>query len=232
MSIIFPSYSDISSGAIDASCDSETLGSTGGDVTLAAEWNPNTINLKWYDGKTEIVPTNESAKTCSYGGGITLPENTPTKTGYNLVGWVLKEFFRLSSLADQISVNGTSRGYSRLNGDVGSNEALYGIVRGSGDWVSEFSYGLVRGFGKCSTSGGADYIVGNPVDTKGGVCWCKANAYDATKTGNYEPIAETPMVLVHTYKATSDCTKSCAYTCSYYVMNDGTFRKPVYGIPE
>nr|MBQ0091188.1 InlB B-repeat-containing protein [Candidatus Enterousia merdequi] len=75
----------IAPSATNADCDSETLETNSGSTTLTAEWTANTITLKWYNGDTQY-----STNTCTYDSGITLPLQ-PTKTGYNFVGWKVKE---------------------------------------------------------------------------------------------------------------------------------------------
>ena len=75
----------IAPSATNADCDSETLETNSGSTTLTAQWTANTITLNWYNGDTQY-PTN----TCTYDSGITLPSQ-PTKTGYNFVGWKVKE---------------------------------------------------------------------------------------------------------------------------------------------
>jgi hypothetical protein len=71
----------ISASDTTADCDNSTLGTYQGESTLQAQWNANTINLDFYDGETKL-----SSGTCTYDGGIELPED-PTKTGYEFDGW-------------------------------------------------------------------------------------------------------------------------------------------------
>ncbi len=47
-------------------------------------YEPNTINLNWYDRDTLLTTT-----TCTYGEKITLPNITPTRPGYIFSGWQL-----------------------------------------------------------------------------------------------------------------------------------------------
>ena len=78
----------IDSGAASADCDSATLGQTSGTANLEMDWQPNTINIRWYDGENQLsVPTN--AQTCSYDGALYLP-TAPTKKGYTFEGWEVK----------------------------------------------------------------------------------------------------------------------------------------------
>ena len=43
-------------GTTDATCNNETLETYEGDVNLQANWDPNTINIKWYNNNNEITP--------------------------------------------------------------------------------------------------------------------------------------------------------------------------------
>ena len=72
-----------------APCDNETLSKYTGTANVEINWEPNTINLNWYDGDTKLTVANNS-QTCVYDGTITVPSQ-PTKPGYTFNGWkVLK----------------------------------------------------------------------------------------------------------------------------------------------
>ena len=78
----------IDSDATSADCDNATLGQYNGTANLEMDWQPNTINVRWYSDDTQLsVPTN--AQTCSYDGDLYLP-SAPTKKGYTFEGWELK----------------------------------------------------------------------------------------------------------------------------------------------
>ena len=75
----------IDANATSADCDNATLGQYNGTANLEMDWQPNTINVRWYSDDTQLsVPTN--AQTCSYGGDLYLP-TPPTKKGYTFEGW-------------------------------------------------------------------------------------------------------------------------------------------------
>jgi uncharacterized repeat protein (TIGR02543 family) len=74
----------IGASAQTADCDNSTLGTYEGSTNLQAQWTANTINLDFYDGETKL-----SSGTCTYDGGIELPED-PTKTGYEFDGWKVR----------------------------------------------------------------------------------------------------------------------------------------------
>ena len=56
-----------------------------GPVNLRAEFEPETINLKWYNGNNQITVPNAS-NSCTYDTAISLPTD-PVKPGYKFKGW-------------------------------------------------------------------------------------------------------------------------------------------------
>ena len=78
----------IDSGATSADCDNATLGQYNGTANLEMDWQPNTINIRWYDGENQLS-VQSAAQTCSYGGALYLP-TAPTKKGYTFEGWEVK----------------------------------------------------------------------------------------------------------------------------------------------
>ena len=68
-----------------APCDNATLSKYTGTADIEINWEPNTINLNWYDGDTKLTVAN-SAQSCVYDSTITVPPQ-PTKPGYTFNGW-------------------------------------------------------------------------------------------------------------------------------------------------
>ena len=63
-----------------ATCDTNVLGTDVGPANLRANFDPEVINLRWYNGNNKInVPT--ASNNCTYDTPISLPAN-PTKPGY------------------------------------------------------------------------------------------------------------------------------------------------------
>ena len=64
------------------------VGSCGDDFTRSfhAIYEPNTVNLNFDDGNGNVT-----SMTCEYGDTIVIPENVPTRTGYNFAGWVVRQ---------------------------------------------------------------------------------------------------------------------------------------------
>ena len=66
-------------------CDTNVLNTDTGPVNLRAEFEPENINLHWYNGDNQItVPT--ASNSCTYDTPISLPAN-PVKPGYKFKGW-------------------------------------------------------------------------------------------------------------------------------------------------
>ena len=74
--------SGVSPTATSADCDNATLSTYSGTTNLQANWEPNTIDITWYNGN-DVFATNS----CVYDDILTLPSGTPTKTGYTFDGW-------------------------------------------------------------------------------------------------------------------------------------------------
>ena len=84
----FAEGTGIGANAESADCDNTTLGTYEGPTTLQAQWDANTINLKWYDDVNgqEIDVAGTDSATCDYDGEIVLPTE-PEKEGYIFAGW-------------------------------------------------------------------------------------------------------------------------------------------------
>ena len=90
MLLTIPAFATgVSSGASTADCDNATLNTYTGTSNLSAGWQPNTIDLHWYNGDTEI--TSGVQTSCTYDGTLTPPATIPTKTGYTFKGWTVRD---------------------------------------------------------------------------------------------------------------------------------------------
>ena len=250
--IINPSYSTTITGTGNE-CTETKLNTDTGPVTLQAQWDPNTINIEWYNGDTKITPSNNTANTCEYDGAITLPTNTLTKTGYTFGGWrvreVVAQLFNLATLDP--STPGTASGSSSLNGNAGSNESTYGLTAGSGEWATEFEYGTVKGMARCSTQAGSNGRFTNGVGDNNGnwsnttklstltdetgqegarYCWCQATGFDAEKDGTYVSVTPSSWVFNYVYVDADSCANGCAAHCGGYFRTHSNFRAVIYGI--
>jgi hypothetical protein len=93
--LVCPAFATgIGASAQSADCDNGVLGTYTGPASLSAQWTANRITLNWYDDSTEnggqaIDVVGTDSATCTYDGGIVLPEN-PEKTGYEFSGWTVR----------------------------------------------------------------------------------------------------------------------------------------------
>jgi hypothetical protein len=248
IAVIFalPSYATgIGASAQSADCVNGTLGTYEGESTLRAQWNANTINLDFYDGETKL-----SSGTCTYDGGIELPED-PTKEGYEFDGWKVRRaaaaplVFDLTTLAEYIDENAAQRYWRGQaideydNPKCGSNPKdtnistcddvgrLTGLQEN--EWLAVFSYGKVKGTTRCSHSGQGSQVgnTGTPTDDfvadrVGGNfwCWCSVTGFAQPNSDDYMSVVSSPW----TFSATVDMgsTDGCARNCAYYCSRVGT----------
>ena len=85
MFFISPAFATGIGATATAPCDNATLSKYTGTADIEINWEPNTINLNWYDGDTKLTVANNS-QTCVYDGTLTVPTQ-PTKPGYTFNGW-------------------------------------------------------------------------------------------------------------------------------------------------
>nr|MBQ0091462.1 InlB B-repeat-containing protein [Candidatus Enterousia merdequi] len=245
ISMIVPSFAettapDIAAGAESASCDSGTLNTTDGTSTLSAQWTANEINLKWYNGETEFA-----TNTCTYDGGITLPSNEPTRTGYNFAGWQVKQaLFDLSTLANKIDIDGYILAFRNANSDwcVHANDNTGDVVESdtctesifadynANEWRAGFEYGTVKGKAVCANNAGEWATAGTPEGTGGQYCWCQASGYDAGNSGSFANVSSPSWVFSYDVGSADSCAYRCAYDCAGRVRNGSDFRSAVFGV--
>ncbi len=192
----------------------------------------DTETVKWYVDNSLYDTT-----TCQTGGDINLP-TAPTKYGYTFTGWT-DGTYNLSTL--NTSTNGevyyaiTNSGtcYYRiasmsLSSTMSCSDSNYSDLT-AGHWKTEFSYGTVYGDSKCSTTTGTLAKAGNPVDTAGIECWCRATGFtpDGENMLYYSPVSL--WVFRHSHDSTSECASGCTYYCSSRVLGTSSFRAGLYG---
>jgi len=115
--------SGIATNAASAPCTNNTLETYSGNSNLAADWQPNEINLSWYN-ENEKLTVQQSAQSCTYDGTLTVPQTPPTRTGYTFAGWeviaaVPTEYTRLEYLES------TGTQYINTGVKLTSNDIIY-----------------------------------------------------------------------------------------------------------
>ena len=154
------------------------MGTYSGTSNIQATWEPNTIDLHWYNGDTELtVPS--ASQSCTYDGTLTPPATIPQKTGYTFKGWKVKEvpvgYTRLEylqSTGTQYIDTGIQAKNSTTTQVIGqylelnSDATLFGVFQSNG--VNYYGLGLAGGvywrfwYG----SGGAPWVVFGTADTQ------------------------------------------------------------------
>jgi len=238
MNAVFASGIPATNGVAQPStCDTDTLGSATGPVQLRADFTPEVINLKWYNGNERInVPS--ASNTCTYDTAISLPSN-PTKTGYTFKGWKVRPEYDFSTF--DTTINGAHR-YGRGVDTSNDTDTCYydgNLVTCNTDfsdlgryqWKTPFSYGTIYGDAMCSTVPGTYAVAGTPTNDGGQYCWCMATGYlnnDIIYSSN-SPLS---WVFFNDYGSASDCAIYCARDCASRVQRIAVFRRAVFGVTQ
>ena len=226
--------SGIDSNTNSAPCTNNTLETYSGNTNLQADWAPNTINLRWYNGNTQITPTNTVANTCTYDGSLTIPSNEPSRTGYTFAGWTVVPEYDFSTISASIpGIYAWSRGIAYCWYGTSAQTTTVPCDNGDFDdlnsyeWKSSFDYGTVYGFGLCSSTVGTTRgEIGTPNESSDGVyCWCRATGFIPTN-GNvkYAPKKSAKYVFAKILNnSNGHCHTNCADYCSYYCVGGSSF---------
>ena len=207
MIISMPSFAtDVTGGE---TCDTDVLNTDTGPVNLRAEFEPEVINLKWYnDGNQITVPT--ASNSCTYDTPISLPAN-PVKPGYKFKGWKVRLEYDFSTIDasiiadDQYAKNGQGQCYSGYIFTSSFCTSSFSDLNNN-EWKVIYSHGTLYG----------ESLV------KDGNCYCRATGYiPAGSTIKYAPTHPTGWI----YQRPDDglCTIHC---CPLY---DEVWRKEVLG---
>ena len=189
--MVCPAMADIAKNAQSATCDSSTIGTTTGPANLQADWTANTINLDFYSNDTKV-----GAGSCTYDGGITLPNTPEVPTGYTFGGWKVRAApaqttFNLATLSSVIDspvtfLVGKGQGVNNSpycegwDTNITSNDGWFGQDERNadcsdsrfsglnpGEWTTTASYGTVKGQAICSRISGTYAQTGTPTDETG-----------------------------------------------------------------
>ena len=222
----------IGTGTTSAPCDNATLSKYNGTADIEINWEPNTINLTWYDGDTQLnVPV--ASQTCTYDGMITVPSAPPQKLGYTFNGWKIP---KIDFSTIPTNVNGTNRWaigwrndeiYCSYGTDINnynqvpcSSDITYNELQ-THEWKTRFTHGDLYGTSVCTTATGSRWGgIGNPAieNGTGQYCWCQATKYKAINTNIINsPTHTLSWVYAKTYTSTANCLTSCSLYCSLRV---------------
>jgi len=245
----------ITKTASSAPCTDTTLDTPTGPAALEADWTANTITINWDAKNGTTIPSSD----CTYDDTITLPA-TPSKTGYTFGGWTVKAGPAQCSTTVSTSTDGIdylSKSPSgkycyyynedtgdEIQEDTGSacvNSIFSGLS--TGEWQTNFSYGVVKGIAKCSAKSGNNSsstwsnASSNWTATESELtsasgeakyCWCQLSTY-TPNGGEMCSVASPSWVFSNTYSSASRCADRCAGFCASYVQRIPDFRGALFG---
>jgi len=233
--------SGIASNTNSAPCTNNTLETYSGNSNLSADWQPNEIQLRWYNGNT-LLDVQSSANTCVYDGALTIPQTAPNRTGYTFAGWTVRPEMDFMTIVNEqgteswgkgVYNNGTDRCWYALGGNNATSKNCndddnYKELQ-QHEWKALFEHGVLYGMAGCSTTSGSFAQRGSvPIDS-GQYCWCKATGY---KTTNSVTISGSlnPLLWVFSSNLIDEytCNKNCAGACIQYVINRNNFRTALF----
>jgi len=226
------SYSSgISGGTNTAPCDNDTLSKYTGTVDAEVNWEPNVINLKWFNGDTELNVA-AASQTCTYDGMITVPPAPPQKLGYTFNGWKIPKIDFATIPTNEEGTERWAIGW-RNNADYcyydTNTIAATHVTCGSDStynelqthkWKVKFNHGDLYGISVCSTTNGNHGQTGNPTIDFGQYCWCKATGYKATNTAIVNGSLYTLPWVFRRYDNGNGTQSGCAQVCSIYCARD------------
>jgi hypothetical protein len=188
---------DIASNASSAQCVEPTLHRYEGTANLQAEWEANTIQLRWYNNNTLITPT-DAIDDCEYAGSLTRPSN-PSRIGFTFNGWKVRPLIDFSNLNNNLGVpSGNEYGKGVY---YSADYCLYydGSWHGGAElckqpeftelqqqeWKQGFTNGTVYGMSHCSALPGNNYSTTWPAENRANYTSTldAMNTYDSQHTG-------------------------------------------------
>ena len=228
--------SGINSTASSAPCTNTTLETYSGNTNLQADWQPNTINLRWYNGNT-LMNVQSSANTCVYDGTLTIPQTAPVRTGYTFDGWQVRpeidfaatipvgpEGIERWSKGETYSTHNISCHHNGHGADCNDSAFIELQVQ---EWKTSFNHGMLYGMSKCSaknyTDGVASNFTDDYLDSVAGdkqYCWCRATGYKPNNSNIiYAPTSVLSWVS-NGNRTVEGCASGCSNACAVYAYRE------------
>ena len=159
--------SGIASNTASAPCTNTTLETYSGNSNLSADWQPNEIQLRWYNNNT-LMDVQSAANTCTYDDTLTVPSTAPTRTGYTFAGWTVRPEMDFAGLNLTNGLERWGKGHTQTCyhalGDVSAeyincNKDSNFIELEQDEWKSRHDENgkTVYGMAVCSKKPGNDY---------------------------------------------------------------------------
>ena len=238
----------IASNTNSAPCTNNTLETYSGNSNLSADWQPNEIQLRWYNNNT-LMDVQTAANTCTYDDTLTVPSTAPTRTGYTFAGWTVRpemDFSTLNTNSTIIArygkgVGGGHCGYTEDGVSYEGNCSNYKDITEFNDLSAQeakivFEHGALYIMGKCSDKSGNnndlnfDNDKSNWAATSADLdvvtngekryCWCKTTGYKPNNQSTiYGPSKQLDFVFVRIDAYVGHCKYICPATCSRYFLD-------------
>jgi len=238
--------SGIASNSASAPCTNNTLETYSGNSNLSADWQPNEIQLRWYNNNT-LMNVQNSANTCTYDSTLTIPQTAPTRTGYTFAGWTVRPEIDFATTIP-LNVNGTERWAIGWDNNTNANYCWYGAADASNtsnvdcnsdqtyneiqtyEWKVHFEHGDLYGMAGCSATDDGTYgQTGTPTIGTGRYCWCKATGYKATNASMVSGSLYTlSWVFAYDNEFPHSCAKYCASACTYGPRGGAGYRSALF----
>ena len=229
------------SGGTSAPCDNDTLNKYTGTANVEINWEPNTINLTWFNGDTELNVASAS-QTCTYDGVITVPPAPPQKLGYTFNGWKIPKIDFGTIPTTQPGIERWSIGWYEneiycVHDDTGTGVFPHVSCESDNnfnelqphEWKTRHNHGDIYGVSGCSEDIGQDWKPGTPTIGSGQYCWCKAIGYKfANTTLIYLSLYNLPFLYAYDYTDDRQCQVYCAFRCSRSAETGSNFRRNLF----
>ena len=237
--------SGIASNTASAPCTNTTLETYSGNSNLSADWQPNEIQLRWYNNNT-LMDVQASANACTYDDTLTVPSTAPTRTGYTFAGWQVRPEMDFSTLNTNSTIiarygkgaNGTWCWFAENGVNYENTCIKFPDVTELNDLSDQegkiiFEHGTLYFMGKCSDKSGdnnglyfnndksnwaatsADLDIVTNGEKR--YCWCKTTGYKPNNQSTiYGPSKQLDFVFVRIDAYVGHCQWVCAGSCSRY----------------
>ena len=214
--------------------------------TFTATCNPRNVTMNWFgeDGTTPFTPSNSAANQCVYDTSVTIPSNTPSKSGYHFVGWCLdtglspywSEEWDMGYATSGLYWDASharwepivQNGYTMYD-EFGSGATSGGLNPGEWGYTFDTSTGKeLLGRALCSATPGTHAQSGTPnQNTSGQHCWCAGIKYAESCE-----IASPSWVYSYNLNTEADCNAECAVQCVSDVYSDIDFGQAIFGVTQ
>ena len=230
-----PSFAtDVTGGE---TCDTDVLNTDTGPVNLRAEFEPETINLRWYNNNTLLDTTSTNSNTCTYDTAINLPAD-PVKPGYKFKGWKVQPEYDFSTLGN--SFQGSQYGHGNdlcchgnhweCNSSMCTTNTEFKEIQ-LNEWkLFKSGTGTLYGISKCSGQAGNNYSYAwngdnsnyisttQHLDSANGTkeyCWCNATGFKPLNSSiTNRSSSVLPWVFYRKIDGTAVCAQYCPYLCA------------------